>query len=531
MEMFTAATRATINRSHFSNVGRDQNNYTTIHQTIVQTRGKRKAKKDVIDLSDYTEIKRGDIYKDKDVCYSWRLCSNASGTTEAAVYTAEIMIAGRFGTNKFTVKTYHGRNAMKEWKRDFQRCSQDWRGNVPVFGYSKTTVPLLIFHGELVPLAHIEPQLVRFAGFYYVNLLIGSLGCTPNELWMDPIRGKFCRGPIGPECRGPYYDRGAITIPSDVEFLGEDMVVRYLSNTQYDFWCLNALSFCAYIESPSYIDTVIDYPQAISGQTGSTIAFTRNVRWWKYNGCLGKGQVMIPFEVTAFRLTDNGRDVGVFSDSESSSWLSQALSIFHTRNISLDEDLSNYKYIYTMLELTGTLQKSKRKRQRRQLCGPIYLILRHHQSPFAPSHFWSFDPTGQFFLSPDTCKYLGLPFKLCLHRSPHQRSWPTKVYNALRDYQIAKGFDPRTTDFAYSHYYFIYEFPVPHENRFQLEIEEEETEILSGSRDSWPTATSSGLTCAFEDDIERPDDSFSLELLFDRIQVKGENFPTCLLAD
>ncbi|KAF9256226.1 hypothetical protein L218DRAFT_1027478 [Marasmius fiardii PR-910] len=168
MEVLSGATGINIERGYFSSVGRDQYNYYYGSQE-----GGRKGKvtRGLHELSECTEVKRGDIYKDKDVCYSWQLCSNGKDDTEAAVYTAQIMIAGRFADNKFTVKTYHGQNGEKEWQRDFQRCSKDCHGDVPLFGYNKSSVPSLIFHGgrdlELIPIAHIEDQVELVVQMYF----------------------------------------------------------------------------------------------------------------------------------------------------------------------------------------------------------------------------------------------------------------------------------------------------------------------------------------------------------------------------
>ncbi|KAF9257435.1 hypothetical protein L218DRAFT_831854, partial [Marasmius fiardii PR-910] len=65
-------------------------------------------------------------------------------------------------------------------------------------------------------------------------------------------------------------------------------------------------------------------------------------------------------------------------------------------------------------------------------------------------YFWSHDPSGQDPLSPDMCRYLGLPITLSVILDYFQQSWPTKVYKALHDYQVARGFDPTTTDLAQS---------------------------------------------------------------------------------
>ncbi|KAG7098161.1 hypothetical protein E1B28_000130 [Marasmius oreades] len=132
MEVFTGASNVNIGNGNFTSIGRDQINYYTTQTTIVQTRDKkrkigssppelskkRRGKKrkicsGLLELSEFTEIKRGDIYKDKDICYFWQLCSNGKDNTEAAVYHADINITGPFGQKKFTVKEYRGRNAKK----------------------------------------------------------------------------------------------------------------------------------------------------------------------------------------------------------------------------------------------------------------------------------------------------------------------------------------------------------------------------------------------------------------------------------
>ncbi|KAF9257388.1 hypothetical protein L218DRAFT_1006252 [Marasmius fiardii PR-910] len=103
----------------------------------------------LLELSEFTEVKRGDIHKHGNMCYSWRLCSNGKDDTEAAVYHAEIIIVGPFGQKKYTVKTYHGQNRKREWRQDLVRCSRDWHGDVLLFGYNKSSVPLLIFYGGM----------------------------------------------------------------------------------------------------------------------------------------------------------------------------------------------------------------------------------------------------------------------------------------------------------------------------------------------------------------------------------------------
>ncbi|KAF9262482.1 hypothetical protein L218DRAFT_1077979 [Marasmius fiardii PR-910] len=449
MEVLTGATGTNIKNSHFWNVGRDQNNY---YQTIVQNGGKkRKINRDPPELSQFTEIKWGNIYKDKDVCYSWRLCSNGKDDTEAAVYTAQIMISGHFGDSKYTVKTYHGRNGKKEWRRDFQRCSGDWHRDIPLFGYNKSSVPSLIFHGELIPIAHIEAQ-VGWMGQLYFEMLGNALGCLRNELWMNPMKGSFCCGPVGPESI-EWFDKFdyITTIPSDTEFLKEDVLIRYFSSIKDDLGLMWALVFSSHFEHPEVPS--FHYPHVIPSLTHSTIAFIWNIQWWSYGGCLQNGWKMSD-GATRFLLTDHGRYIQVESLTEAASWLSQALSVFHVHNIQFDEDLSNFKFIHPDFKLRGMLQKSKHKCQRRQLGRPIYLIVLPSPSLDSCFYFWSH---GQDPLSPDMCRYLGLPITLSITLDHYQYSWPTEIYKTLHNYQVVRGFNPTTTNFVQSIGYPIFE--------------------------------------------------------------------------
>ncbi|KAF9260713.1 hypothetical protein L218DRAFT_962293 [Marasmius fiardii PR-910] len=438
MEIFTGATGATINNSHLSNIGRDQVNY---YMTHARPGGRREIRENLPRLEEFNEVKQGNIIKDKDIGESWLLYSSGE-TIETAVYTAKIV---SFGNEIFTVKAYRGgQKAKKKWRRDFLKCSNDWLRDIPLFGYSKS-VPLLIFHGELVPVAHVEKGLGVVARLY-IEFLRMTLGCIRNELWMDSTKGRFYRGPAGPECLNWVGEFGGVTVPSDAEFLKEDIVIRYLSSKKDDrglFWTLNYTSqYVLTEETPA-----TNYSQIISSLTNSTVAFNRNVKWRSWRGYLDGGADM-PDGMARFCLKDNQHYIHVESDVESTTWLAQALSIFHAHGIGLDEDLSKYELVYPLFVLTGTLQRSKCKQHRRQLWKPTYLFLLPSPSPIRCFYFWSHDPFGRIPLSRDRCKYLGLPFELSIHVEYYRHSWPMEVYKTILEYQITRGFDPITTDFA-----------------------------------------------------------------------------------
>uniref|UniRef100_A0A0W0G3P3 DUF6593 domain-containing protein n=1 Tax=Moniliophthora roreri TaxID=221103 RepID=A0A0W0G3P3_MONRR len=66
------------------------------------------------------------------------------------------------------------------------------------------------------------------------------------------------------------------------------------------------------------------------------------------------------------------------------------------------------------------------------------------------THFWSFDEDGQSRIPEAEWRQWGIPIltlSIC-GSSDGLLSWPTYVYTALRNWQIARGFDPSTADWA-----------------------------------------------------------------------------------
>ncbi|KAK1226435.1 hypothetical protein PQX77_010598 [Marasmius sp. AFHP31] len=70
-------------------------------------------------------------------------------------------------------------------------------------------------------------------------------------------------------------------------------------------------------------------------------------------------------------------------------------------------------------------------------------------------YYWSFREDGHSPLTPEVSLSLGLPvlerkwFAGATDRGLHMlRSWPSDAYNVIRRYQILRGFNPATPDFA-----------------------------------------------------------------------------------
>ncbi|KAF9262796.1 hypothetical protein L218DRAFT_843403, partial [Marasmius fiardii PR-910] len=69
-------------------------------------------------------------------------------------------------------------------------------------------------------------------------------------------------------------------------------------------------------------------------------------------------------------------------------------------------------------------------------------------------HMWSFDKMGRSCISDSICQLLGLPTELYIDYKEEQDlyaeefSYPAEVYKRLHSWQVARGFDPTTTEFA-----------------------------------------------------------------------------------
>ncbi|KAK7029579.1 hypothetical protein VNI00_014456 [Paramarasmius palmivorus] len=69
------------------------------------------------------------------------------------------------------------------------------------------------------------------------------------------------------------------------------------------------------------------------------------------------------------------------------------------------------------------------------------------------TYFWSLDENGQSEMTEEECSQWMVPklvTKVDFLFEPKVRTWPSYVYTAIRDWQVARGFDPTTADFARS---------------------------------------------------------------------------------
>ncbi|KAL0571635.1 hypothetical protein V5O48_010328 [Marasmius crinis-equi] len=281
-----------------------------------------------------------------------------------------------------------------------------------------------------------------------------------EELWMDPTRGIFCRGPIGPTC---YEGTSIITLdklPTDVEMLKEDVLLRRLGQLGCDLVLDRKVAGALGADWSESRYTISESNSFMIDSTTITLGQARKSRMAlsttgvKRSGTLENGYTRFVLEEEENLIQAIEVHLpSVLLFPWDGSWLAQSLSVFHKYGVPLDSDLGQYR-ILEPDNLVGKLSYSLKKRNRRKNTAPIYLFVMWCRPS---SSFWSFDEDGQTPIPASLCNYFGLPPRFEVQMCSYQ--WPTKAYRSMRDYQIAAGFDPTTLDFA-THGNFNFNFTI-----------------------------------------------------------------------
>ncbi|KAJ8087487.1 hypothetical protein PM082_006318 [Marasmius tenuissimus] len=308
-----------------------------------------------------------------------------------------------------------------------------------------------------------------------------------KELWVDSTRGEIVLGPEGPksDIKWNRWDFKMENLPLTSELLQEDVFMRFMASQEADLAFVFAIS--VHVDCDVNVPESFHRPTIFSTLTATPIAFANNV-WTGRKGAVERK--VLEKGLTRFRLDED--TLGWFSvglnEDVREAWLSQSLNIFHSRGMLLEDDVGAYKLVYPWVFLSGDLDETPSKTQRRRQ-QPIYLFV--HPPPRNPLddkterlHFWSFHEDGQHRLLPESCRDFGLPLELKPGFSGWQSysiSWPTSSYQLIRQYHTLRGFDPTTPDFARHLGYGDYDFQlIHHADRF-MEVDQEHSDNLDGS--------------------------------------------------
>ncbi|KAK1221296.1 hypothetical protein PQX77_015896 [Marasmius sp. AFHP31] len=475
-----------------AHIGRDQNNNygngpvtinndnRVVQQTVTRrTRWRIQGTEEEEErYAEYGEYKHGDI-QIIGAIHSERVTTRYDPTTgqyvpvdcdcERSIVLGKIVSGEGIGTI-VTVESYEGEDAPKEWKQRFL-CHTTGKSffrrnkSAHLLALNRSKVPLLIYSGVLVPLTHFWRNF-GWLGVLYFDSLSAQWGGdgTWSGLWMDPARGAICQGPDGPHDGLPlagYVPISDLKLPSTVDLLQEDVFLRFLASQnsrEVDDAFISAIHECWHQRKD--VPKFVSQPTLFSALTQAPIAFVfASYPWKSYCGLVEQKE--LENGLTRFQLDGDetyislwrGVDEAEVPETAWQAWLAQASSIFHSCGISLKEDLSLYQLISRYDQLNGYLNASPNKsRQQRQ--QPIYFFVRSPPPDLLDSketsslHFWSFHKDGRHPLSTEVCSNLGLPIALQFRKSFLSRSWSTEHFKLIHRYQILRGFDPTTADFA-----------------------------------------------------------------------------------
>ncbi|KAK1221651.1 hypothetical protein PQX77_015534 [Marasmius sp. AFHP31] len=441
--------------------------------------------KEPTEFDDYRNVKSGDFYRLEDVCVTeypreaWWCYEPKVDKTICAVE-----VIGTEG--RFTSVTYRGPDARKAFEKDFRKFSQvrSSKSSAQVFAVDVGTVPsLLLWHG-LLPISHFERSL-GWRGGIYVYCLCRKLNCLRRELWVDSARGVICQGPEGPMLRISWMveEVELEKLPLTAEMLQEDVFLRFLASLkseEVDRVFLLNMWWDGDDDDKGVPE--FDQPTIFSTLTATPIAVANNV-WTNFQGFTERKAWKNG--LTRFRLEEDGDRLKLWLNSHTGeAWLSQSLNTFQSCRISLDDDLSVCELVCRRAFLYGYPDISPSKSQRRHQ-QPIYLFV--YPPPPGLSngktsrlHFWSFHEDGQHRLSPESCTDFGLPIKLELSRLCKE-SREINHYKLIHQYQLLRGFDTTTNDFAQHLGYDDYIFQPIHHSDCLMEVSQEHSDSLDGS--------------------------------------------------
>ncbi|KAK1217988.1 hypothetical protein PQX77_019339 [Marasmius sp. AFHP31] len=498
---FPSSRNFSVNGGHFSHVGGDQHNHynhastssadgrmlitqggslttMTVHVSgdqinqIVQQK-----EREHIKFDNFRNVRQGDFCRLRDIgikryrrdcpCMRGRYrcwyCKRDEWKVDRIICLAEV--DGSPG-QVYTAVSYSGPDARKAFEADFQTYSTSLTSQAAqLYAIDIGAVPSLLLRNELVPLAHVQKHVSWSVTGLHLHTLLRQWGCRGEEVWIDSARGVLCRGPAGPDS-GIWggWDLEIRDMPSTVDFLQEDVVLRFLASRES--WKMMFIQWMAVKHShPGYVPELVNpnTAEVISTLSSTPIAIAaHHDETW--DGMLGGNlleRTLLENGLCRFQLGSRRSLELNWGFNAQIAWLSQAWSVFHALGITVKDDLKALVLTYPdFIELEGSLSRSRAKRQRR-LQQPIYLFVRplprgylalndtrKFKCQTSSLHYWSLRKDGDPPLSHKTCHYFGLPTVLHLTCRFCLSSWTTHDYKIIHQYQLLRGLDPKTTDFA-----------------------------------------------------------------------------------
>ncbi|ESK81589.1 hypothetical protein Moror_11140 [Moniliophthora roreri MCA 2997] len=499
----------------FNNVHRDQVN-TTITAEVVHIHGDGTKVTECTIFGQFENVKRGHVIGMKELSskdlskWDWHWQNGEwvgrwRGSTRKTISTVQIHPDQQ---SKFTAITYEGEGAQEAWEKDFKQFSHASRtGLFKLFGINRSEIPMLIFHHELIPVAHFYTNSFWMA--LYMEYLTRNKGCSNAELWMDTRRRILCSGPAGPLVIFPEFPRNESVLqalPSTLDMLEEGISLTFFS--KFGSNVDDSVLECAQeFREQTYLDDLFpkttedhqhkdnnrsqlmsDHPKLkrlwrnpphhlpidiIGGLRFDTVyspLLEPVARWspeapglWRWSDVRGLvEETRVDGGLTRFKSVSQWEvvhleaifDWGRFGNG----WLSQSSRVFDfLKTMGRQESFSVVGPPWLRLQSQSTRLASFDLYDAIEEIRPIYLFL--YPPPLTISeliswmggytHFWSFDSDGRSGIPKEEWKRWDIPILTPDTSSyPNLLSWPSHIYPALCKWQIARGFDPSTAHWA-----------------------------------------------------------------------------------
>ncbi|ESK90638.1 hypothetical protein Moror_4207 [Moniliophthora roreri MCA 2997] len=462
------------------------------------------------DYKEFEYVKQGDLYIVKKIhpqdTQDWEW-SDVTIHADRMIYIAEIR---GIPASRFTVVSYHGQDAIKLWRSDFLESSRRRydQTSAQLFGINRSYIPSLIFYNELIPVSHVVRKSC-FWGYLALSFLEAmrhwyerplSQGYRAViRLWIDTRTGQFCQNPndrssgLLRQGFGFYkfsFGLSASSVPSTTDMLKEDNALRFLQThgALFDYPVLahaehlrlysdhrcccrceitearEAEHMRTHLPSCFFHDFDLNEVRFDTIYSRSRLGIARYPGHGTYieahSGLTNRTRI----EDSGFTRFTLSRSLPVEAKFVASArynlirlaWLAQSPRIFN--NLATSARPEEYFMMFVPTVSLSTVSRSKINEP--SPWRTVYLFVYPLPSPLTwqsldawergRTHFWSFDEGGQSEIPEGDLKCLGIPILTPRVRYGTVRvlSWPTYVYDAIREWQIARGFSPNTADFA-----------------------------------------------------------------------------------
>ncbi|KAK7020749.1 hypothetical protein VNI00_017604 [Paramarasmius palmivorus] len=492
-------------------------------KTIIISRATKRSKRDEYDEFEY--VKRGDIVTVKDIHYKelevreWEpqgegrwVAGRLLRKTKRRIFAIELK-SDQKSSHKFTAFTYEDDDAHSFWEDDFREFSRNrTTDSLQLFGLNRSEIPMLIFHHELVPLAHFHKS--SFWGDIYLAYLSRSKDWWLERIWMDESTGTLCCGPDGPAWMRNFTSaHERIIVPTSREMLENDASFRFLSKftskalndyvlgwAQRQWECIHLNDLLPNVagdlpsEDRQRFDWRAEYPYLEHVWRDTDCHFPVDII-----GSLRFDTIYSPTRGAVARLAQVDRPWTFWETHADESSIGRYVSIeIPSPGLRISRISRQYDGLAAFFRLCDA-----------EAPPPIHLVL--YPPPMCiselkrwldgdiPTHFWFCDETGQ--MSEDELEEWGIPELVpCLSPTLQHdflklaslRSLPPHICKALRDWQIVQGYDPSTADYArymgYPEYEIVNE-PWPRQaetsESHQAEDQEEEKEEAPIYESTW----------------------------------------------